>query len=287
MKEDKKTINDILKKSAEREDKFENLVLNLALKKIKGAQKDDEGVYYSKKKKHLITASKTIEGKYIIPEGVQVIDDNAFWGCAYLEEVVIPASVIEIGNEAFSRCLSLKSLVIPKSVTVLGNNPFVGLTSDKVTCESEKFIIENKMLYSADKKTLYSCLTDAAMVIIPKSVEVIQDLAFSRRRNLKKVVIPEGVRTIGSDAFSDCDALEEVTIPSTVDTIESYAFAECDRLRMVTFVGEVKDMSRRAFSDCDQLRHIYVPVGNREKTIKQLHFSEENDDIVIEKDVEK
>lgn len=51
MKEDKKTINDILKKSAEREDKFENLVLNLALKKIKGAQKDDEACLLFKEEK--------------------------------------------------------------------------------------------------------------------------------------------------------------------------------------------------------------------------------------------
>ncbi|WP_255327169.1 hypothetical protein [Prevotella sp. HUN102] len=36
MKEDKKIIANILKKNAEREDKFENQVLNLALKRVYG-----------------------------------------------------------------------------------------------------------------------------------------------------------------------------------------------------------------------------------------------------------
>lgn len=286
MKEDKKIIANILKKNAEREDKFENQVLNLALKKFGGAQKDEQGVFYSKKKKHLIMASKTIEGTYEIEDGVQIIDDNAFWGCAYLERLVIPETVVEIGNEAFGRCLSLKQLVIPKSVSVMGNNPFVGLNAEDVKCESENFVIEGKMLYSADKKTLYACLTDAQMVIIPKTVEVIQDLALTRRRKLKKVVIPEGVRFIGNEAFADYDALEEVSIPATVETIEAYAFAECDNLKTVTFAGEVKSLSRRTFSDCDRLQHIYVPRETEKKFIKQLHLTEENEDIIIGKAAE-
>ncbi|MDR0185739.1 leucine-rich repeat domain-containing protein [Prevotella brunnea] len=283
MKEEKKKINDILKKSAERENKFENLVLNLALKQIKGAYKDEAGVYYSKKKKHLLTASKALEGRYVIADGVQVIDDNAFWGCAYLEEVVIPSSVVEIGSEAFSRCISLKKLVIPKSVNLLGNNPFVDLSSDTIVSESDKFVIDNKMLLSSDRKTLYSYLTDASLAIIPKTVEEIRDLAFTRRRKLTKVEIPEGVKVIGSDAFSDCDALEEVIIPSTVETIENYAFAECDKLKTVTLKGNIRNLSPRTFADTERLHRIYVPKGFREKVIKQLHLSEENDDIVMEK----
>ena len=56
MKENKKLIKDALKKHLDREDKFENLVLNLALKKMAGAKKDDEGVYYSKKQKRVFTS---------------------------------------------------------------------------------------------------------------------------------------------------------------------------------------------------------------------------------------
>ena len=52
MKENKKLIKDALKKHLDREDKFENLVLNLALKKMAGAKKDDEGVFKEAKTCH-------------------------------------------------------------------------------------------------------------------------------------------------------------------------------------------------------------------------------------------
>ena len=143
MKENKKLIKDVLKKTLNREDKFENLVLNLALKKMAGAKDDAAGVFYSKKQKRVIMASKTLEGVYDIPEGTETIDDNAFWGCAYVEEIKIPQTVTRIGNEAFARCMSLKKLVIPASVKTLGYNPFIDLNSHIVDCQSPHFVIEN------------------------------------------------------------------------------------------------------------------------------------------------
>ena len=282
MKENKKLIKDVLKKTLNREDKFENLVLNLALKKMTGAKEDAAGVFYSKKQKRVIMASKTLEGVYEIPEGTETIDDNAFWGCAYVEEIKIPETVTRIGNEAFARCMSLKKLVIPASVKTLGYNPFIDLNSHVVDCQSPHFVIENKLMYSADQKTLIACLTDAAMVIIPKTVEQISDFAFTRRRNLKKVVIPDTVKAIGSDAFSDCDSLEEIVIPASVSTIEGHAFAECDKLKKITFFGVVEHVARTTISNCESLKKIIVPEGASKHYIKQLHVPLELEDIVME-----
>ena len=282
MKENKKLIKDVLKKTLNREDKFENLVLNLALKKMAGAKEDAAGVFYSKKQKRVIMASKTLEGVYDLPEGTETINDNAFWGCAYVEEIKIPQTVTRIGNEAFARCMSLKKLVIPASVKTLGYNPFIDLNSHVVDCQSPHFVIENKLMYSADQKTLIACLTDTAMVIIPKTVEQISDFAFTRRRNLKKVVIPDTVKAIGSDAFSDCDSLEEIVIPASVSTIEGHAFAYCDKLKKITFLGVVEHVARTTISNCESLKKIIVPEGASKHYIKQLHVPLELEDIVME-----
>ena len=284
MKEDKKVILGVLKKNIEREDKFENLVLNLALKKMAGAKKDERGVYYSKGGKRVLMASKTLEGDYAIKDGTQEVDDNAFWGCVFLKNVVIPESVESIGDGAFGRCISLEELRIPASVGKLGRNPFEDLQGDVVKCESANYVVEAKILYTSDKTTVVSCLSDAAMCIIPKTVTNIDDKAFTRRRRLKKVVIPEGVKRIGADAFSDCDSLEEVSIPASVETIDSYAFAECDSLRKVTLFGAVKRISRTAFSDCDSLASISVPAGCAAKVRKQLHLSDYSEVIVLERE---
>lgn len=282
MKEIKKAILGAIKKNEKREDKFENLVLHLALKKLKGARHDDDGVVYSKSGRRVIMAAKTLEGHYTVAEGTERIEDDAFWGCAFVTGIDLPQTVKSIGNEAFARCISLQSLTIPESVETLGHNPFEGLDSDTVKCLSPHYAIESKLLYTADRHEVVACLTDAALIILPKTVETIGSQAFTRRRALKKVVIPEGVTVIGDDAFSDCDSLEEITIPASVKEIGDYAFAECDNLKKVTFCGEVKRLSRHIFSDCDSLTSIIVPAGTAALYRKQLHIPADGDLIVSE-----
>lgn len=286
MKESKKVLLNVMKKSVEREDKFENLVINLAIRKMTGARRDARGVYYSKNGKKLLMASKTLEGEYVVAEGTEEIDDNAFWGCAFVTKIVLPESVTTIGREAFGRCISLAHLVIPKSVAKISVNPFVDLDTDTVECLSESYTIKSGLLYNAAGNKVIASLSDAAISIVPEGVTAVGDLAFNRRRSLVKVALPDGLKAIGADAFSDCDALEEVIIPASVDDIEAYAFAECDRLRSVTFLGAVKHVGATAFSDCDALRTIIVPKGYAAKLRKQLRINTESE-IAFDESIEE
>lgn len=281
MKDYKKAILGILKKRKDSGDKFESQVLKLTLKQMDGARDDGWGVFYSKNGKSLVSAKKTIEGSYAVKDDTEEIGDNAFWGCAFLRKVAVPNTVERIGDEAFARCISLESVCIPASVEKIGKNPFVDLDSKVINNESEAYVIDNKILYSADRTRLVSCLTDAAMVIVPKTVRVIGSLAFTRRAKLKKVQLPDGLERIGRDAFSDCDALEEVVIPASVKTIAPYAFGGCESLKKVTFLGEVQSLSRTAFSDCFNLYTILVPQGKEKAYRKILHITSESDTLVL------
>lgn len=281
MKDYKKAILGILKKRKDSGDRFESQVLKLTLKQMDGARDDGWGVFYSKNGKSLVSAKKSIEGSYAVKDDTEEIGDNAFWGCAFLRNVAVPNTVVRIGDEAFARCISLESVCIPASVEKIGKNPFVDLDSKVINNESEAYVIENKILYSADRTRLVSCLTDAAMVIVPKTVRVIGSLAFTRRAKLKKVQLPDGLERIGRDAFSDCDALEEVVIPASVKTIAPYAFGGCESLKKVTFLGEVQSLSRTAFSDCFNLYTILVPQGKEKAYRKILHITSESDTLVL------
>ena len=281
MKEQKKIILDVLKKHLERTDKFESQVLELALEQADGARDDGWGVFYSKGGKRLIAAKKTIEGDYVVKEDTQEIDNNAFYGCAFLRSVAMPASITKIGDEAFAHCISLNSVYIPPMVEKLGKNPFVDLDSKVLKNQSAAFVVDAKILYNAERSRLISCLTDATMIIVPKTVTTIGSLAFSRRSKLKKVQLPEGLERIGRDAFSDCDALEEVTIPASVKTIDPYAFASCDGLKKVSFLGIPEHIARTTFSDCDNLMSIIVPEGEEKKFRKMLHITIESDTLVL------
>lgn len=281
MKDYKKAILGILKKRKDSGDKFESQVLKLTLKQMDGARDDGWGVFYSKNGKSLVSAKKSIEGSYAVKDDTEEIGDNAFWGCAFLRNVAVPNTVERIGDEAFARCISLESVCIPASVEKMGKNPFVDLDSKVVNNESEAYVIDNKILYDADRTRLVSCLTDAAMVIVPKTVRVIGSLAFTRRAKLKKVQLPDGLERIGRDSFSDCDALEEVVIPASVKTIAPYAFCGCESLKKVTFLGEVQSLSRTAFSDCFNLYTILVPAGKEKAYRKILHITSESDTLVL------
>ena len=56
----------------------------------------------------------------VIPEGVEEIEEDAFFGCSSLKSVSIPNSVTFIGDGAFMDCSSLEYINIPNSVTSIG-----------------------------------------------------------------------------------------------------------------------------------------------------------------------
>lgn len=71
-------------------------------------------------------------------------------------------------------------------------------------------------------------LSNDGTVIIPASVEIIEDLAFSNNLSIKKVVFEKGskLKYLGEKAFFNCQRLKEVIFGSPV---------ELDRIRYMTF----------------------------------------------------
>ncbi|MBR5126498.1 MAG: leucine-rich repeat domain-containing protein [Oscillospiraceae bacterium] len=59
-----------------------------------------------------------------IPDRIQTIPKDAFWGCETLVSVTFPRCLREIGPGAFACCTNLTDLVIPVSVTKIGKDAF-------------------------------------------------------------------------------------------------------------------------------------------------------------------
>ena len=121
MKENKKAILEILKKKSskkegKKDDKFESLVLNLALQKIDSDDFDYDGeAVYSTDKKRLIYCMSN-ETSFTVPEGVTIIGEMAFRGKKQLKNVIIANSVKEIEHDAFYDCDGLDNVFIPAGV---------------------------------------------------------------------------------------------------------------------------------------------------------------------------
>ena len=158
-----------------------------------------DGVLFSKPDRRLICVPMVHERtEYTVPEGTEIIADQALMFGVNLESVTIPDSVKQIGTEAFCRCNSLKRLVIPDSVTELG----------------PRLCVQDKALQEA---------------VLPDGLKEIPAQAFYACEALEKVKLPSGLEKIGRYAFYDCK-LEGLEIPDGVEVGEG-AFAKYEGVK--------------------------------------------------------
>jgi len=82
---------------------------------------EDETVLLTKDGKRLIRCTWCYEGEsYTVPEGVEKIDQNAFYG-AEVTEVILPESLRSIGSLAFAMT-DIREITIPAGVTEIGTS---------------------------------------------------------------------------------------------------------------------------------------------------------------------
>ena len=110
---------------------------------IANAKMDSCGVLYSKNGKKLlqyglddITEEREFGElhrqslkRYKVPEGVEIICDEAFYNCESLEEIILPSSLKKIGNMAFGYCENLESIEIPEGIKKIEHSTFCGCSS--------------------------------------------------------------------------------------------------------------------------------------------------------------
>ena len=189
-----------------------------------------DGVLFNKNKSRLITypAGKT-DSKYVMPNSVISIDDDAFDSCINLKSVTIPNSVTSIDSGAFSNCISLTS------IEVSGNN--------------KNYSSIDGVLFNKDKSELitYPAGKTDSEYAIPNSVTSIGNYAFACSTNLTSVSIPNSVTSIGYDTFEDCKSLTSVTIPDSVTSVGNSAFYDCTSLASVTIPNSVTSIDEHAF----------------------------------------
>ena len=61
----------------------------------------------------------------ILPEGVVMIGEGAFWDCVSLRHVELPDSLMIIGDRAFCNCRELTDVALPPNLYAIGPSAFV------------------------------------------------------------------------------------------------------------------------------------------------------------------
>ncbi len=151
---------------------------------------DGEGVFYG---------ISRIGGVLELPKNLKVI--NGFGGID-VSQVLLPDGAIEIGAYAFSNANLKGGMVIPKNVMNIGKYAFY-------SCNATSFSLPEG-LTRINEHSFENCQNLNDTLIIPKNVEVIDNSAFSRCKNIQALVLPEKLNYISDWAFYQCFSLEYI-----------------------------------------------------------------------------
>lgn len=112
-----------------------------------------------------------------------------------------------------------------------------------------------------DEYSFFEC-NGLESIIIPESVDIIENSAFSQSEKLSKVILPQEMSSIGEMAFSECP-LEEVTLPKGLTRIEPYCF-QLNKIKSIIIPEGVVTILDGAFNLCENLQTVSLPESLRE-----------------------
>jgi hypothetical protein len=113
--------------------------------------KSVDGVLFSKDGKTLIAFPNKKADSYVIPEGVEKIEDMAFYKCSNLKEIKLSSTVKEVGDMAFLKALALNKTTFNEGLNSIGKNAFLG-------CEKLTNIEIPKTIESIGEFAFYNCV---------------------------------------------------------------------------------------------------------------------------------
>ena len=171
--------------------------------------------------------------------------------------LVIPASIEILHDDRYSPFASYKQRGF------VWNHPteWQKIHIRKIKNDSPHLLVEEGVLYSADKSRLIYCFEEKSSFVVPQSVTTIEPYAFCLQKGLKEVVLHDGITTIGDAAFMACSALKEVVIPKQIKKIPDDCFDGCTSLCEVTLPDGLECIGYCAFRQCKSLKAIQLPAG--------------------------
>lgn len=190
---------------------------------------------------------------------VKYIYDKAFNNCISLQSFAMPNSSFSLGDFVFADCTNLKTIILAENsyMTSIGKNSFANTSLNEFdTTDSNYYMTtsDNKtILYDKEGKNIVFVALNYNdpnfELIIPESIEVIGEGAFSGIENLTKVTITNPNTIIDKNAFANCPNLKTVILPENNNVvINDYAFYNNNMLSEVTNLNCVTSIGQYAFS---------------------------------------
>lgn len=143
----------------------------------------------------------------------------------------------DIYDEDYSDLYEIKTIIIEEGITEIGHCAFMG----------------NLEGVNGGYKDI-ELLKNLQTVVLPDSLEAIEDYAFSGCKNLTKVYFSDNLKSIGRYAFYKT-GVKQFTVPETLETIGANAFYGTN-IKKVYVPENVTEIGANAFGNCDSLKKI-------------------------------
>lgn len=160
-----------------------------------------DGILYSADMKTLILCPAGKTGEITIPDGVERIRKQAFFG-SKINKVIFPDSLVRLQKEAFYGCENLKEIDFGNGIEQIGGDGSQDIFSG---CAFEK-------------------------LVFPPQVKEIGINAFYSCSKLQEIIFEDGLKYIRGGAFKNCPKLTEITLPASIKELGPDAFL-CEILR--------------------------------------------------------
>ncbi|MBQ9867096.1 MAG: leucine-rich repeat protein [Lachnospiraceae bacterium] len=200
--------------------------------------------------------------KVTFNEGLQYIEDYAFYNCA-LTEVAFGGSLITIGANAFQNNKNLSNVVLKSATTKCGQNIFNGCAIESFTlAKDDKGIVvfPDNLFYNATFK-------DGAIIDIGADTVEISQNAF-RESNIQHVKFSSKLKAINANAFFNCKKLVEIDFTPCKDslvTLGDSAFEQCIAVTKLDLPDNITRIGKQAFRNCTKLQQVKLPDSTKTK----------------------
>ena len=218
-----------------------------------------------------------------IPEGVEKIENSAFYSCGNLKTIKLPSTLKTIAGTAFSNCPKLSNIEIPES-----NKNFEfqnGILLGKLEDDKREMVIilesaiKNNILTIPDKVISLkvgqiSAFTQIMTVIVPESVTDIEAGFFSSN-NITNIRIDNNPKyeVLNNAIYTKESYSEEIEIvryfgnESTVKikeetkNIKKYCFINKINITSIELPNSLEKIESQAFDSCINLKSIKLGVN--------------------------
>ena len=202
-----------------------------------------------------------------IPEGVEIIDDEAFYNTR-LAEISLPSTLIKLGSQAFRGC-ALTKITIPENVSVIESGVFITNPIEEIEVNSNNstyYSVNNCIIQKSNKCLIQGCLNSR----IPSdgSVEILGQHCFSGM-DITSLTIPASVKVIHGLVTFFCSYLETITVDSNNQTFHSSGNCVINTANkelvlgcknsVIPDDGSVTTIATYAFYYCSNLKSIVIP----------------------------